>query len=93
MAGNRRGWLKKVLLHIAGIGLILLGVIGLFLPVLQGVLMIIAGVGLLSMGNEWVKRKVDRLGEKYPRQAAFFRKVRMKVLARKEPSRDAKGGN
>ena len=51
---NRPGLLKKTLLHIAGIGLILLGIVGLFLQVLQGVLMILAGIGLLSMGNERV---------------------------------------
>jgi uncharacterized membrane protein YbaN (DUF454 family) len=80
------GLLKKIILHIAGIGLILLGIVGLFLPVLQGVLMIIVGLGLLSMGNEGVRRWVGALGKKYPRQAAYLRKIKMRVLTRRKSS-------
>lgn len=81
---NRPGLLKKVLLHIAGIGLILLGIVGLFLPVLQGVLMILAGIGLLSMGNERVRIWVRGLGRKYPRVADYFRRIKRSVATRKK---------
>ena len=92
LAGSAPGLLKKIILHIAGIGLILLGIVGLFLPVLQGILMIIAGVGLLSMGNEGVRRWVEGLGNRYPRQAAYWKKLKLKVLPRRKPSwTDGKG--
>ena len=48
---------------LAGILLIIFGVLGLFLPFLQGVAMIIAGAYLL--GNKqlvtWIKRQVRRI--------------------------------
>ncbi len=88
MAENNLGPLKRILLHVAGIGLILLGIVGLVLPVLQGILMIMAGIGLLSMGNEGVRRWVTGLGKRYPRQAAYFKRIKMKVSARKEPFTD-----
>jgi uncharacterized membrane protein YbaN (DUF454 family) len=78
--------LKKILLHIAGIGLILLGIIGLFLPILQGILMIIAGIGLLSMANEGVRRWVDGLKKRYPKQATCFKRLKKKLRLRKRPA-------
>jgi Flp pilus assembly protein TadB len=78
--------LKRILLHIAGIGLILLGIIGLFLPILQGVLMIIAGIGLLSMVNPGVKRRVEGLEKRFPKQAAYFNRLKKKLRFRKKPT-------
>jgi len=37
----------------AGISLLILGVIGLFLPVLQGILFLIMGLTLLSTERNW----------------------------------------
>ena len=71
---------KKVLLHIAGISLILLGIVGLFLPILQGVLLILAGLSLLSMGNEGVRRWINDLEKRYPRQALMFKRIKARVL-------------
>ena len=44
---------KNLLIKIVGVGLILLGIIGTFLPFLQGLLMISAGLALL--GNKKAK--------------------------------------
>ena len=50
----------KILKKIGGVLLIILGIIGLFLPILQGVLMIAAGLLLLGVKKEamkgWVKK-------------------------------------
>jgi uncharacterized membrane protein YbaN (DUF454 family) len=46
---------------VAGIFLILLGIVGLFLPVLQGVLFILAGLALLSSHSERARRLRDWL--------------------------------
>ena len=52
------GGIRCTLRFIAGLFLIVFGIIGLFLPVLQGIVMIIAGIMLISheRGKEIVKR-------------------------------------
>lgn len=51
----------KILKNFAGIALIGVGVVGLFLPVLQGILMIIAGLLLLGVKKEQIKRWLKKL--------------------------------
>ncbi|MBU2561780.1 MAG: hypothetical protein KKD17_05780 [Nanoarchaeota archaeon] len=56
----------KAMQYGLGIGLILLGIAGLFLPFLQGVLMIVLGVIVLRadrMGDVWIiiRQKAARL--------------------------------
>ena len=60
-----------------GFGFLLLGagVVGLFLPVLQGVLMILAGLALLGRDLPWARRLTDRM-------ASWVRKRR----SRREPA-------
>ena len=58
--------MKKVVQYGLGIVLILVGIAGLFLPVLQGVLLVILGVVVLrahSLGTAWatIKEKAGRL--------------------------------
>ena len=43
-----------------------LGVLGLFLPFLQGVLFIMIGLAILSTRSEQVKRLLNRLEDRYP---------------------------
>ncbi len=45
-----------------------LGVVGLFLPILQGVLFILIGLSILSTRSELIKRLLSRLEERYPKQ-------------------------
>ncbi len=65
MAKGDPGLPKKLLTTVGGIILILLGIVGLFLPILQGILLIVAGLGVLSIGNErlrkWLARMKKRL--------------------------------
>ena len=46
----------KIFKKIAGIILIILGIIGLFVPILQGILMIFAGLLLLGVKKEQIKK-------------------------------------
>jgi len=55
--------LKKLSKKIAGYFLIGLGIIGLFTPFLQGILLIIAG--LTALGDDRYKKLLDKLKKKY----------------------------
>ena len=58
----RRGFRPWRILRIAsGFMLLALGVIGLFLPILQGVLMILAGLAVLGKDLPWSRAITDRL--------------------------------
>lgn len=56
---------------IAGWLLVGVGIIGLFLPILQGILMIAAGLALLSGESELIKRVLKKA-------EPYYRVVRMK---------------
>lgn len=75
------GLVKKILIHISGISLIVLGIAGLFLPFLQGIFLIVAGVGLLSTGNERVTRWVKGLRKKYPKPTSVFKTIKEKIVS------------
>ena len=51
----------KILKKILGVILIIIGIIGIFLPILQGVLMIIAGLFLLGVKKEKIKKWISKL--------------------------------
>ena len=51
----------KILKNIAGVTLIGIGIAGLFLPILQGVLLILAGLFLLGISIEDVKKWFNKL--------------------------------
>jgi uncharacterized membrane protein YbaN (DUF454 family) len=58
---------KRVLLLIVGWGFILLGVLGLFLPILQGVLFLLVGLIILSSEYVWAHRLLSRLRDRFPK--------------------------
>jgi uncharacterized membrane protein YbaN (DUF454 family) len=70
MGAKRR--LKRVAIHIAGWSFILLGVAGLFLPILQGILFILVGLFLLSSVSPWAARLLDRIKKRFPRISNQF---------------------
>jgi len=67
----------KILAGVTGAALVVVGVLGLFLPFLQGILMILLGLSLLSLVSEraarWrhrLRRWVERQGEGRPDEPA-----------------------
>jgi uncharacterized membrane protein YbaN (DUF454 family) len=58
--------IKKLGLQIIGWFFIFLGILGLFLPVLQGILFILIGLAILSTRSEIIKRFLKHLEEHYP---------------------------
>jgi len=59
--------LKRFAVYVAGWGFILLGIAGLFLPILQGILFILIGLFLLSSVSPWAERLLHRIRARFPR--------------------------
>lgn len=57
---------KRILLLIVGWGFILLGIAGLFLPVLQGILFLLIGLIILSSEYAWAHHLLAKLRAKFP---------------------------
>ncbi len=59
--------MTRILTLALGYAFLLLGVVGLFLPILQGVLFIVVGLLLLSRHSTWARRLLERFKARYPR--------------------------
>ena len=57
---------KRIGIRCLGWTFIVLGIVGLFLPILQGVLFLLIGLGLLSNSSSWAARLLHRLRERFP---------------------------
>ena len=73
--------IKRIGLLIIGWVFIILGIIGLFLPILQGILFILIGLAILSSRSEGIKRFLNYLEERYPqyheKMEAWRERIRM----------------
>ena len=58
--------MKRVLLIAAGWLFIVLGIVGLFLPILQGILFLIVGLLILSREYTWANKLLLRLQARFP---------------------------
>jgi uncharacterized protein len=58
--------MKNILMLIIGWCFVGLGILGLFLPFLQGVLFILIGIAILSTRSEKIKRLLKHLEDRYP---------------------------
>ena len=58
---------RRVAVLVLGWILIAFGIVGLFLPVLQGVLFILLGLYVLSRESEIARRWLHRVRERHPR--------------------------
>ena len=61
-----RPLLKRIALVTLGWGFVLLGIIGLFLPILQGILFILIGLIILSTEYVWAHRLLEKLKARFP---------------------------
>ena len=57
---------KRYSLMAAGWALLPLGVVGLFLPVLPGVLFLVIGLSILSVEYEWARRWMGAFRSRFP---------------------------
>lgn len=74
-------WMKRWLKLGAGWGFVVLGVLGLFLPVLQGFLFLAIGFSILSSESPWAQRQLDRMRRRHPELAATFDTAKERAAA------------
>lgn len=77
---------KRIAVEIVGWAFIVLGIAGLFLPVLQGILFLLIGLFILATQYAWAARLLNRLRERFPRIAEQFDKARAKAERWVSPS-------
>jgi uncharacterized membrane protein YbaN (DUF454 family) len=58
---------KRILVLIVGWAFILLGIVGLFLPILQGILFLLIGLIILSSEYVWAHHLLARIKERFPK--------------------------
>lgn len=59
--------MKRIMILFVGWTFILLGIAGLFLPILQGVLFLLVGLMILSSQYAWARRLLAKLRERFPK--------------------------
>ncbi len=64
-------YVKRALVLALGWGFILLGIVGLFLPVLQGILFLLIGLIILSSEYVWAHHLISRLRHHFPKLGAI----------------------
>jgi uncharacterized protein len=57
---------KRILVLITGWSFILLGIVGLFLPFLQGLLFLVIGIIILSSQYAWARLLMAKLRKRFP---------------------------
>jgi uncharacterized protein YqgC (DUF456 family) len=60
---------------------ILLGIVGLFLPVLQGILFLSIGLVILSSEYVWAHKLLQNIRARFPRLAAHVEKATVRANA------------
>jgi len=69
---------KEIIILALGWVFIVLGILGLFLPFLQGILFLLIGLFILSKRTVWAKRILGKVRRKFPRLSGKFEQARWK---------------
>lgn len=77
----RTNWprVKPILLQVLGYFFLVLGVLGLFLPILQGFLFLFVGLIILARHAPWARRLLDYIRKRYPRLGQVIDKAEAKT--------------
>ena len=73
--------LKRIAVVITGWFFLLLGIAGLFLPILQGVLFILIGLIILSTEYVWAHRLLTRVKTRFPKLGHAADSAHLKAAA------------
>lgn len=71
--------IKRALILVVGWLFILLGIAGLFLPILQGILFLLIGLFILSSEYVWAHNLLQKLRQRFPRLSAQFDAAKQKA--------------
>lgn len=71
--------LKRLSIWLLGWGFIVLGILGLFLPILQGILFLIIGLALLSNSSPWAAKLLIKLRDRFPAISHKFDEAMIKT--------------
>lgn len=89
---------KRAGVLIAGWAFVLVGIAGLFLPVLQGVLFILIGLFILSSEYIWAHHLLEKIRLRFPRVASQLDHAKQKgahwlrhIFGREDQSKDGQG--
>jgi len=74
--------MKGIFLEIGGWTFIIAGVVGLFLPILPGLLFLLIGLVILSARHHWARRWMVRLRRRFPRADEHLRRFLSKHTIR-----------
>lgn len=73
---------KRWLILLTGWGFVLLGIVGLVLPILQGILFLLIGLVILSSEYVWAHRVLEKLQKRFPKLAAHVHRASEKARSR-----------
>lgn len=73
--------MKIILLQALGYAFLVLGVLGLFLPFLQGILFILVGLIILARHAQWAHRLLERFKAQHPKAAELIDQAEAKAAA------------
>ncbi|MBO89800.1 MAG: hypothetical protein CMP14_09795 [Rickettsiales bacterium] len=71
---------KTLALYIVGWAFLILGVLGLFLPVLQGVLFLAVGMVIMSHVSPWFREKLTVFERIFPKYSSQIRVARIRAM-------------
>ena len=66
--------MKRIALIVTGWLFLLLGIAGLFLPILQGILFILVGLTILATEYHWARQLISKLLKRFPGMDLKLRK-------------------
>ena len=84
MARISKARVKVILWQVLGYGFLVLGVLGMFLPILQGFLFLFVGLIILARHAPWAERLLGYLRQKSPRLDRAIAKAEAKTHAWRE---------
>lgn len=78
--------MKHVFRCILGITFLVLGVLGLFLPVLQGILFLVVGLIILAPESRWIRALIAKLRTRYPEAFTAAERLKLKFTGSGRPA-------
>ena len=70
---------KRIAIYCAGWGFIVLGILGLFLPILQGILFLLIGLSLLSNSSPWAAKLLNKVRARFPKISKTYDEAMVKA--------------